>query len=186
MICLLGDLDHRGCRASSCGDRDHLLHLPCWGLLCLCGDLSCCGISPVVVYLWLTRDLELQLGAWFHVGHQVLAMWLGKLVPLLTMLLVSSAQCSLFHRLTKMMSQDFAHDFLCFLALGYLHDVPAYGVVLHWCMMRCYAPPAITCLLRLLTRAFSLFHFSPTTGASFAGAGHTGTPLELPLLSLVV
>jgi hypothetical protein len=98
------------------------------------------------------------------------------------LLLVSSTQCSLFHQLAKMMSRDFVRDFLCFPALGYPCEVPAYGVILHWCMTRCYAPLAITCLLRWLTHAFSLFHFSPVTGASFAGAERTGTPIRTSLV----
>jgi hypothetical protein len=59
------------------------------------------------------------------VDHQALAVWLGdKLVLLLVLPQVSSTQCSLFHRLTRMMSWDFVRDFLCFLAPGYPHEVP--------------------------------------------------------------
>jgi hypothetical protein len=120
-------------------------------------------------------------------GSPGVGLWLrGKLVLLLMLLRVSWAQCFLFHRLTIMMSRGFAHNFLCVLALSYHREVPAYGVVLHWCVTRCCVLLTIACLLCWLTRAFSIFCFFPVIGASFADAGRTGTPLGLLWLNLVV
>jgi hypothetical protein len=145
------------------------------------------GFPPIVVYLRSTRDLLWRLGACFRVDHQALAVWLGdKLVLLLMLFLVSSAQCSLFHRLTRMMNQDFVHDFLCFPALGYPREVLAYGAVLHWCMTHCYVLLVISYLLHWLTRTFSLFHFFPVASTSFANVERIGTQLKLLLSNLVV
>jgi hypothetical protein len=131
---------------------------------------------PLVVCLQSTRDLLWWLGACFRVGHQELAVWLGhKLVLLLMPLRVCSAQCSVFHRLRRIISQDFVRDFLCFPALGCPHEVTAYGVVLRWCTTCCYVPLAISCLLLWLIHAFSLFCFSPVVGASFADADRIDT-----------
>jgi hypothetical protein len=70
------------------------------------------GFPPVVVYLQSTQDLVWWLCACFCVDHQVLVVCLGgKLVLLLMLLPVFLAQCSLFHRLTRMMSRGFVCDF---------------------------------------------------------------------------
>jgi hypothetical protein len=80
------------------------------------------GFPPVVICLRSTRGLLWRLGACFHVDHLVLAVWLGNKLALLLMLpLMSLVRCSLFPRLTRMMSRDFVRGFLCFPAPGFPH-----------------------------------------------------------------
>jgi hypothetical protein len=112
--------------------------------------------------------------------HLALVVWLGDKLALLLMLLpVSLVRCSLFRRLTRMMSRDFVRGFHCFHATGFPHEVLAYSVVLRLCItLLCscrnimLAVLADSCLL--LVSPF------PIAGASFADAGRIDTPLRLP------
>jgi hypothetical protein len=61
--------------------------------------------------------------------------------------------------------------YLCVAALPLLYWVR--GIDLHRCVICYCVPPVVSYLPHLLTRAFSLSHFSLVVIASFANAGHT-------------